>query len=377
MKAIKNARVVLKDTVWEGCVLYEGQQIHAFTNAAPEGVDTIDARGCYLLPGLIDTHIHGCKGADVCDGTADALGVISGELIRHGVTRFLPTTLSQGDECLAGVFQAVAQFMGNEPGAGALGVHLEGPFINPLRAGAQNQEYISAPREELVDMANGLIRLITLAPEMAKYALITSIKRRGSQLSMGHTDATYEQACAGIKAGVTRATHCFNAMRPLNHTEPGAAGAALLCPIETELIADGLHVHRDICALLYVIKGPEKITLVSDSIRTAGMPYGRYIHGGMDVNYNENGARIPGGRLAGSTLTLEKAVSNMMQFCKVPIWEAVRMASYNPAKALGLDGLFGSIQPGHIADFVLANEDMNVLMTWRDGEVLFHSDALV
>ncbi len=185
------------------------------------------------------------------------------------------------------------------------------------------------------------------------------------------TDATYEQALWGIGQGVSRATHCFNAMRPLHHTEPGAVGAVLMSDIAAELIADGLHVHADVCKLLYNIKGKDAITLVSDSIRTAGMPYGCYVHGGIDVSYTEKGARIADGKLAGSTLTLEKAVGNMMRFCNIPMWEAVRMASLNPARALGLEHRLGSIKPDCAADFVIMNDDMKVLTTICDGEIVY------
>lgn len=375
MKAIKNARIVLPDSVKAGCVLYDEREIIAIADCVPENVETIDARGRYVLPGLIDTHVHGCMGADACDSGQEPLNVISRELIRHGVTRFLATTLSQSDECLAEVFKNVRGAIGNEPGAAILGIHLEGPFINPAKAGAQNTNFITPPREELIDQGEGLIKIITLAPEVDKRNFISNMVKRGITISMGHTNATYEQALAGIRNGVTRVSHCFNAMRSLYHTEPGSVGAALLCPVDVELIADGLHVHPDICKLLYMIKKADKITLVSDSIRMEGMPYGHYVHGGVEVHYTKDGARTIDNKLAGSTLTLDIAVKNMMKFCGIPIWEAVRMATYNPAHAIGLGARLGSIRQGCVPDFVIAGDDMHVETVIRDGVVKYDSKA--
>ncbi len=357
----------------DGWMAVEDGRIVAICAAADAGVAEWLERGFALedwrqhmvLPGLIDVHMHGIGGHDCMDMDDKSLPAISLQLANHGVTGYLATTVTQSFEATRLTLERAQRFMaeqqvafasGRWTGARLLGVHMEGPFLSPQRRGAQNGEYLQTPDvqvlQQLLDVAPGCVRLVTLAPELAQAdALVQHLVDAGIRVSMGHTDATYEQAEKAIQLGVQHVTHCFNAMSGLHHRSPGVVGATLLSNrVKAELIADGIHVHPAAVQVLLRMKGRDGVVLISDSIRATGMPDGEYALGGLKIRTIDGTARLPSGELAGSTLTLDKAVQNLVQRWQTPLADAAYMASASPAEALRLDGV-GRLAVGYQADY--------------------------
>jgi N-acetylglucosamine-6-phosphate deacetylase len=334
-------------------------------------------KNCYLIPGLIDMHIHGIHGCDVMDGTEEALRTMSGALAAEGVTGYLATTMTASNAKIEKVLGAIATATLSEEGAAILGIHLEGPFIAKAKMGAQSPDEIQVPNIALVEswqkLANNAIKVVTLAPELpGAIELITALKRMGIIVSVGHTNANYAQTLAAINAGCTQATHLFNAMSGLHHREPGAAGALLLAEaVSVELIVDGVHLHSALVELTWRMKGNDKVLLVTDAMRATCLGDGEYELGGQIVEVIAKKALLRDGTLAGSTLRMLQSVKNMVQFSKCTLAEAIRMASYNPAKALGVLSRKGSIEIGKDADLVVLNADLKVQMTMREGREIF------
>ena len=372
MKAIVNGRILLPDAeVRNKALLYDELIIGIVdeADARREAGEIIDAGGAYVAPGLIDAHIHGYGGDDVSDDDPDGVCRMSEKLIENGVTAFLPTTLTVGWDTLKSVcghMRALAresqrpEYIGSE----ILGVHLEGPFINPERKGAQNPEYILAPDAEKVLPYADIVRAITLAPEMpGGYECIRALKRQTDiAVSMGHSSAKYDEAMTAIGLGVTRVTHLFNAMSPLHHRDPGVVGAALNSDVYTELIADTFHVNKGIYPMLAKVKG-EKLVLITDALRSAGMPDGEYENGGQTFVLKGIECRLKDGTIAGSVLRLNQGVKNFRDYAGVTMAQAVRAASLAPAESIGVADEKGSLSPGKDADITLLDADCNVLKT--------------
>ena len=329
------------------------------------------------MPGFIDLHIHGGRGFDVMDGTIEAIHGLAEHLARHGVTGFLATTVTASFADTMAAAHVVCQAR-TLPHAGAeiLGIHLEGPYINGARRGAQNPAHICpASLSEIGDViaASGdCVRLVTLAPELpGAHELAAHLRRRGIIASMGHSDATYEQAMAGVAAGFSHVTHLYNAMRPFEHREPGIVGAALSEPrLMVEIIADGLHVHPASARIAILARGTQHVVLISDAVRGASLPYGCYRMGGQDVWTSDKGARTAEGRLAGSLLTLETALRNVITWTGLPLHEAMAMASLNQARELGLDGRLGSVAVGKDASLAICTSTLDVLATFVGGRLV-------
>lgn len=332
----------------------------------------------FLIPGLIDLHTHGANGFDVMDGKIEALMGISHVLAKEGVTGFLATTMTAVRERMENVLKAIADVMPNKEGASILGVHLEGPFISHEKMGAQQGCAIEKPDITLIQywqkIANKAIKLVTLAPELPQAnALIKCLKEMEIVISVGHTNATYVQTQEAISLGCSHATHLFNAMRGLHQREPGAVGALLLNEnVSAELIVDGLHLHPAIIDLALRVKGNEKFILVTDAIRAKCLGDGEYELGGQMVKVSGNKATLSDGRLAGSVMTLPQAIKNMMAFTSCSLADAVKMASYNPAKILGLTSHKGCIEEGKDADLVVMDASLNVMMTMREGSIIYN-----
>ena len=370
MRAIVNGRLLLPDGEAAGRTLLFDEKIVGVTEGeAPAGAEIIDAGGLYVSPGLIDTHIHGCNGADASDGDESGLCRMAEALPECGVTGFWPTTMTIGWPALEAAFSNVRRLMPESgkpgfPGAEILGCHAEGPFINPAKKGAQAEENILPPNAEKILPFSDVIRVITFAPEMPGAAEFMRIikEKTGIALSVGHTAATCEQALDAVENGAGRFTHLFNAMPPLHHRSPGAVGAALSTDAYAELIADGIHVHPALFSLLYRLKGG-RLVLVTDSLRAAGMPDGTYTLGGQTFALRGRECRLPDGTIAGSVLRLNEAVRLLRDHAQIPMYLAVRAASLSAAESAGLSGTKGALTPGRDADIVLMDENCRVLRT--------------
>lgn len=331
----------------------------------------------YLIPGLIDLHIHGAHGKDVMDADEEALHVISQALAAEGVTGFLATTMTAHAEQIERVLKTIVAATPHLPGAALLGVHLEGPFIAEHKAGAQLIDAIRLPDRDLMEhwqsVAQQMIKLVTLAPELSgALEFISALHNMNIIASIGHTNATYEETVAAIAAGCTQATHLFNAMRGIHQREPGAATALLLSDkINAELIVDGLHLHPAIVELALQVKGKERLLLVTDAMRAKCMGNGQYELGGQTVFVTDDKVFLADGTLAGSVLRMPQAIKNMVEFSKCTLAEAVLMASYNPARVLGLSEQKGLIAIGKVADLVVLDAQLNVMLTMRDGKEIF------
>lgn len=378
MRQVLRGRVVLEDGLLDdGMVVVSGETIEYVGPPLAKYVqDPNEVRtDGYIWPGLIDIHIHGAGGKDVMDATPEAIETISHTLAQYGVTGFLATTVT-GER--AHLERAITNVVNQAPylqeGAEVLGIHLEGPWICPKRRGAQNPEHIVDPKPEdaawAVELAEGTLRIVTMAPERpGAMVTIRELVKRGVIVSIGHSDATYEQVLAAAEAGATHLTHCFNGMRGLHHREPGVVGAGLIDErLSLEIVADGYHVHPGAIRLLVNVKGPEDLMLITDGMRAVGMPEGEYELGGLRVFSDGETARLQDGSLAGSLLTLDAAVRNMVQFGKVPLYQAVKMASLTPAKRIGVDGERGSIQEGKLADLVVVDSECRVQRVWHKGK---------
>ena len=380
MKAILNGRVLLPDCEVRGKALLYGQKIISLTDpdtARAQADEIIDAQGAYVAPGLVDVHIHGYSGVDVSDNNPDDIRKMARGLLANGVTAFLPTTLTVAWETLESVCCHVRKLTEESlspdfDGAQIAGMHMEGPFINPAKKGAQNEAYILKPDADKVLPFRDVIKVITFAPEMPGGLEFTRRLRQETNiaLSIGHTSANFDQAMDAIHAGVMRSTHTFNAMTPLMHRDPGVVGAALNSDIYTELIPDTFHVNKGIFPMMTRLKG-NKLVLITDALRSAGMPDGEYENGGQVFVLKGIECRLKDGTIAGSVLKLNQGVRNLRDYGYLPLYAAVRAASLNAAESAHLDDRKGSLTPGKDADIILMDEDCNVLRTIVRGVCKF------
>lgn len=359
------------------CLLVEAGKIAAITPQADDNLPCFDFGDTTIVPGLIDLHIHGREGCDVMDGEISSLETISRSLAAHGVTGFLATTVtSSWDETLKAMEvlgRAATQAM---PGAKVLGGYSEGLFFTADHKGAHNDDYFLELTKERVDAlfeaSHGQLKVIALAPEINNACeMVSYIKKLGMRPMLGHTNATYEQTINALNAGATGGVHVFNGMRGIHHREPGCTGAVLTENTNVEVIADGVHLHPAILKMICKLKDPEQITLISDCINAGGLSDGRYQLGKMDVEVADGIARTDTGSLAGSTLTLERAVQNLSNFADIELRDAVHMASLSPAKFLGISDRTGSLSVGKNADFVVLNNMGGVEATFIEGKLVF------
>jgi len=350
----------------------------------PVQVSVVDLGEGLIAPGYIDLHIHGSAGFDVMDDNAEALRVIERLLSRQGVTSYFPTTVTAALDTTLRALERLADAIeqrdkinadGNAPGdavrATPLGIHLEGPFISHARRGVHPPEYLLAPTlaafEKFWQAARGRIRMMTIAPELEGASeVIAEAARRGVCVSLGHSDADFAAAERGIASGARHATHTFNAMRPLDHRNPGILGAVLSdTRVSADIIADGVHLDPAIVKLFALAKGQENAVLITDAISATGMPDGRYRLGSLEVDV-QDGKCMSGGKLAGSVLTMDRAVRNLSHFAEWELSQAVRAATRNPARAAQLRNK-GNLVAGADADFVLLNPQGEVLRTFIGG----------
>ena len=380
MLYIKPSAVVTPDQVLEGsAVLVEGGRIAAVGPVSevpcPRGARRIEAEGLILAPGFIDLQINGAFGSDFTASPSSIWEVASG-LPEYGVTAFLPTIITSPVETLAAAQAAISQVPTPKfKGATPLGLHLEGPFLNEAKRGAHNFSYLRPPDVAIVEhwSPDKGVRMVTLAPELpGTLPIIRALAERGIVVSAGHSMASLEEAQAGIEAGITYGTHLFNAMPSLDHREPGLAGALLVGDgVTVGIIVDGVHLHPDIVKLVWRAKGPGRVSLVTDAMAALGMPPGEYRLSDQNVIVDGLTARLADGRLAGSVLSLDQAVRNLVAFTGSALSEAIATVTSTPACLLGLDGSRGRIAPGYIADLTLLTNDLQVYATIVAGELLF------
>ncbi len=335
--------------------------------------EIVDAAGDYLIPGLVDIHFHGCAGYDFSDATPEALAAIGSYELEHGITSICPASMTLPEETLIKVCENAYQYScahneyGNdisgegEKGARLLGVHLEGPFLSEEKKGAQNPAYLRKPDiamfERLQEAAHGLVRLITIAPETEGADEFIRTLNSKVHISVGHTVSDYDTAYKAFMMGADHVTHFFNAMPPFTHRAPGVFGAAFDAGyVMPELICDGIHVEPSAVRVLFRLFGKERLILISDSMRAAGMADGSYTLGGLPVTVRGNRATLEDGTIAGSVTNLTDCMRTAVQM-GIPLTEAVRCASYNPAKAIGIDNVCGSIEPGKYGDCVILSKD--------------------
>jgi N-acetylglucosamine-6-phosphate deacetylase len=367
---IKDAGILIREGVIEAIGPRAGMSL-------PAGAQEIRATEKAAVPGFIDVHIHGAGGHDVMEGSAETLRVVTRKVSQYGTTSIVATTVTASTEQTLRAIEGIAAYIGqqhesDESRAEILGIHFEGPFISRERRGVHPSEWIQPPSAATLDKflkaAAGNARMITIAPELLGAApCIDAAREAGLVVSIGHTDATYEQARAAMARGARSATHVYNAMRPFSHRDPGVIGAVLTSPdINAELIADGVHVEEAAMKLLLLAKGAAHITLVSDGLSATGMPDGKYTLGGFEVTVSGGVCRNAEGILAGSTLTLDRALRNIVAL-GIPVSDAVRMLTLNPATLLGIEFKKGSLRVGADADILLLDEGLHVTNVWTRG----------
>lgn len=373
---IQNCKIIFLDRIEKGSVLIENGKIKEINPANPAADKIIDANGLYLSPGFVDVHIHGAGGHDTMEGTKEAINTIASTIVKRGTTSFTPTTMTVAGEDIAKAMQVIkdAKINGTD-GANVLGAHLEGPFISPSAIGAQNPNYLIPPSIEnynkIIGGCGDAVVSLTLAPEVdGAKELIKYLDEQGVVVSMGHTKATYAEAMEGIKCGCSHATHLFNAMTPFAHREPGVVGAVFDSEITTETISDGIHIAYPSLRVAYKNKGTDKVLLVTDAMMACCMPDGKYSLGGQDVIVENGAARLLNGALAGSILTLDNAVRNVFKNTNYPLYEVIKMASYNGAKHCRVDDRKGQIKEGFDADLILFDEDINIKSVFVNGKLV-------
>ncbi|MBB1467394.1 N-acetylglucosamine-6-phosphate deacetylase [Pseudoalteromonas sp. SG41-5] len=363
-------------------MLVENGIISHFTQNPTAGVPIDDYGNAAIIPGLIDLHIHGREGCDVIDCKMSSIETISCSLAEHGVTGFLATTVTTDWQQTLNAMSVIGQAYTQQPsGAQVLGGYSEGLFFSEVHKGAHNQDYFlelsQSHLEAMINAAMGSLKVVALAPEKpGANALIEYLTAQGIRVMLGHCDANYEQTQSALEHGACGGVHVFNGMRGIHHRDPGCAGAVLMNDDAfVEVIADGVHLHPTILKLIYKLKGPQKIALISDCINAGGLNDGEYKLGKMDVVVQQGVARTASGSLAGSTLTLEQAVKNMHQLGSVELHEAINMASIVPAQFLNIASQVGSLAEGKHANFAILNSDFSIQATYVKGQRCFFKSA--
>lgn len=378
---IINGKIVLPEAVVCGKALVfdsDSGKIVGLVESVPSDVKTIDANGNYVAPGLVDIHIHGCFGEDTSDAKPEGVKKMAYGVAQNGVTAFLPTTMTVAkDEIIAALnsVRSLKEESKTWDGAEILGVHAEGPFINPSKKGAQAAENILVPDADFIIEHSDIIKLVTLAPEMDKdHQCIKKLAAESDVLvSMGHTDATFEEAMSAAKDGVNHATHLFNAMSALAHRNPGVVGAALASEnVSVEVIADTFHINPGLYSIIAKVKG-DKMVLITDCTRAGGMPDGEYDLGGQPIFLKGIECRLADGTIAGSVLKLNSAVKNVLDHTSLPVNEVFKMASLNPANAIHCADRLGSLEEGKDADIIIADANINIIRTIKKGKTIYEA----
>ena len=327
--------------------------------------EVFDAAGCYVIPGLTDIHFHGCRGADFSDGDLDGLRTMAAYELSRGVTQICPAGMTLPEEELAAACRAAAAYdEGEYPGAKLVGVNLEGPFLSAAKKGGQNGDFLRAPDHamfrRLAEASGGRVKLISVAPELPGAMEFIRQASEEVTVSLAHTAADYDTAAEAFRQGARHVTHLFNAMPAFTHRAPGVVGAALDCPeSRVELICDGIHIHPSVVRAVFQLFGRDRVVLISDSVRAAGMPDGQYTLGGQDINLQGALVTLPDGTIAGSATDLMSCLRKAVSF-GIPLADAVRAAAVNPAKALGIFDSVGSLDVGKQANLAVLGPDLEL-----------------
>ena len=377
----------MRDKILEGhSLLFSDRILSCISESRAGGIEAerFDVCGAYVSPGFIDVHVHGAGGADVMDATDESMDTFSRCLAEHGVTAFLPTTLTSPRERLSAAADNVKRAMERQlPGAMVIGLHLEGPWIDHGHKGAHPQEHIEdIPDAEWVARRADVIRTVTFSPRKdPRHVFLKRLLELEIVPSLGHTDANFEEGLAAVEAGAKSITHIFNAQTGLHHREPGLVGAALCSSVMCELIPDGSHVRAELFDPLCKALSADRLMLVTDSMRAAGLhnaglpntglPDGEYDFAGRPVSIKDGLPRLHDGTIAGSSLFMDRGVLNVWKATGRPLPEVVRMAAANPAKLHGLESRKGEIAPGGDADIACFDEELNVLMTFVGGRLVY------
>ena len=370
---IHDAGILIRDGVIADIGPREGIQL-------PSGAREVTAKEKTAIPGFLDVHIHGAGGRDVMEGSLEALAGVTKTVARHGTTSFVATTVTASTEDTLRSVERIAHYISQQhetedPRAEVLGIHFEGPFLSPVRRGVHPPEWLKLPSAEFLDKllqaAAGKAQILTLAPELlGAMPCIDAARNAGLVVAVGHTDATYEQTRAAIAHGARHAVHVYNAMRPFSHRDSGVIGAVLTSrDVTAELIADGVHVDETAMKVLLQAKGPERMILISDGVSATGMPDGKYMLGKLEVTVSGGICRNSEGKLAGSTLTLDRALRNIVAL-GIPLADTVRMLTLNPATLLGIEFKKGALRTGADADIVLLDEGFQITNVWVRGSAV-------
>ncbi|MEA1879164.1 MAG: N-acetylglucosamine-6-phosphate deacetylase [Campylobacterota bacterium] len=370
--ALINAKLIIDSTIIEDKILlYDSKIIDIVDDILltdSDNIDIVDAKGCYVSAGFIDLHIHGSGGADVMDATPDALETISTILPSTGTTSFLATTMTMSSEDIVKALQNIAQHAPKVTGANILGVHLEGPFLNVSKHGAQDKAFIQKPSFTLIENYIDHIKMITIAPEVEgseKFVKMLSTQYPSIIQSIGHSNATYAQTKQSFTWGISHATHLFNAMNPYHHREPGIIGAVFDSDVTCDVIADLVHTHANTLELVHKMK-KEKLLLITDAMRAGCMKCGNYDLGGRAVEVSQGKAILEDGTLAGSVLKMNEALRNMTIHTEMTLVEAVDAVTKVPAGMLGVQK--GALKVGYDADIVIFDEDFSIITTIVNGQ---------
>lgn len=361
---IKNGLVFGGDGAFAQRDLYVNDNHKIAAAPMPGDSEVVDASGLYVLPGLVDVHIHGAVGHDFCDGDSKGLQEIAAFLKSQGITSFCPTSMTLPAEELRQIFQSVLKLPEGPAYASVAGIHMEGPFISPAKKGAQKESYIVNPDiacfRELNDACQGMIRLVTIAPELAGSMEFIETLHEEVAISLGHSTADYETALSAFAAGASHATHLFNAMPPLHHRNPGIIGAAFDSPNAfVEIICDGIHLAPSVIRMVFRLFGDDRVILISDAMRAMGMEDGTYELGGQDVFKRGNRATLKDGTLAGSATHLFDCLRHAVSF-GIPLESAVKAATANPARSIRAEHI-GSLAPGKEADILLVDQELRLV----------------
>ncbi len=374
---ITNVRAVTEQGISDTCTVYvrDGRiaALEEHEDFRSECREEIDGGGNLLIPGMIDLHIHGANGRDMMDGSTESVEEVSRMCARTGCTSFLATSVTSSMDDLLAMIGSVRRVVGKEPGARIAGLHLEGPYLHPKRKGMQNEAYLRHPdigeMNAILEQAGGMVRMVTLAPELpGGLEMVRFLTERGIIAAVAHSDATYEQAKEAFSLGASHVTHCFNAMRPIHHRDPGLVTAAFEEEhVSLQAIVDHVHLHPAIVRLMHRIKGADGIVLITDALQAMGLGDGKYMFGGHEVTVTDGVARLGDGTLASSTVTMNEALRKTVM-SGIPLWDAVMMASRTPANVLGMPRK-GRIRPGADADLVLLDADFQVVWTMIGGRL--------